>query len=43
MKARLRKLSEMAERREYAELVKDITPKRDEEPFSSYKEQIGFG
>lgn len=34
----------MAERKEYAELVKDIMPKKDNsEPFSSYKDQLGFG
>ncbi|KAJ3681693.1 hypothetical protein LUZ60_014266 [Juncus effusus] len=44
LKARLRKLAEMQEQREYAELVKDVAPKKDEyEPFSSYKDQIGFG
>lgn len=44
LKARLRKLEEMEERRVYAELVKDIAPKKDEdEPFSSYKDQLGFG
>ncbi|XP_072962961.1 uncharacterized protein [Typha angustifolia] len=44
LKARLKKLAEMAERKEYAELVKDIVPKKEEsEPFSSYKDQIGFG
>ncbi|KAJ1693492.1 hypothetical protein LUZ63_010190 [Rhynchospora breviuscula] len=44
LKARLKKLAELAEQREYAELVKDVTPKRDNtEPFSSYKDQIGFG
>nr|XP_043629346.1 uncharacterized protein LOC122600659 [Erigeron canadensis] len=44
LKARLRKFEEAAERKAYKELVKDITPKRDEsEPFSSYKDQIGFG
>jgi hypothetical protein len=38
------KLREIAERKEYAELVKDITPKKQvEEPFSSYKDQLGFG
>lgn len=37
-------MEELAERRAYAELVKDIAPKKgDEEPFSSYKDQIGFG
>lgn len=41
---RLLKLREIAERKEYAELVKDITPKKQvEEPFSSYKDQLGFG
>lgn len=43
MKARLKKLEELAERKAYAELVKDITPKKPEEPFSSYKDQLGFG
>ncbi|KAF4357977.1 hypothetical protein F8388_008485 [Cannabis sativa] len=44
LKARLKKLQEMAERKAYAELVKDITPKKDDtEPFSSYKDQMGFG
>ncbi|KAK1419209.1 hypothetical protein QVD17_28371 [Tagetes erecta] len=44
LKARLRKYEEVAERKAYKELVKDITPRRDEsEPFSSYKDQIGFG
>ncbi|KAJ4747282.1 ER-based factor for assembly of V-ATPase [Rhynchospora pubera] len=44
LKARLKKLAELAEQREYAELVKDVTPKKDNtEPFSSYKDQIGFG
>lgn len=34
----------MAEKKEYEELVKDITPKKDtNEPFSSYKDQLGFG
>ena len=34
----------MAERNAYAELVKDITPKKETtEPFSSYKDQLGFG
>lgn len=38
------KLEEMAERKAYAELVKDITPRMNtDEPFSSYKDQIGFG
>ncbi|CAK7356116.1 unnamed protein product [Dovyalis caffra] len=44
LKARLRKLEEMAERNAYAELVKDITPRKNtNEPFSSYKDQFGFG
>lgn len=44
LKARLKKLAELAERNEYQELVKDITPKKDAtEPFSSYKDQLGFG
>ncbi|XP_076932983.1 uncharacterized protein LOC143598724 isoform X2 [Bidens hawaiensis] len=44
LKARLRKFEEAAERKAYKELVKDITPVRDKsEPFSSYKDQIGFG
>ncbi|CAL0315271.1 unnamed protein product [Lupinus luteus] len=44
LKARLKKLEEIAERKAYQELVKDITPNRDvAEPFSSYKDQLGFG
>ncbi|OIW04696.1 hypothetical protein TanjilG_06762 [Lupinus angustifolius] len=44
LKARLKKLEEIAERKAYQELVKDITPNRDvPEPFSSYKDQLGFG
>ncbi|XP_057480154.1 uncharacterized protein LOC130767342 [Actinidia eriantha] len=44
LKARLRKLEELAERKAYDELVKDITPKKGtDEPFSSYKDQLGFG
>ncbi|RLN16312.1 uncharacterized protein C2845_PM02G18970 [Panicum miliaceum] len=46
LKARLEKLREMQERKEYAELVKDVAPPSREdspEPFSSYKDQIGFG
>ncbi|KAL7107748.1 hypothetical protein ACP275_06G074200 [Erythranthe tilingii] len=44
LKVRLRKLEEAAERKAYQELVKDITPRKPvEEPFSSYKDQIGFG
>nr|GMD01664.1 Bifunctional UDP-N-acetylglucosamine transferase and deubiquitinase [Ipomoea batatas] len=43
LKARLRKLAEASERKAYEELVKDITPKkRVEEPFSSYKHQLGL-
>ncbi|XP_019151480.1 PREDICTED: uncharacterized protein LOC109148133 [Ipomoea nil] len=42
--ARLRKLAEASERKAYEELVKDITPKKKvQEPFSSYKDQLGFG
>ncbi|KAE9459294.1 hypothetical protein C3L33_08792, partial [Rhododendron williamsianum] len=42
LKARLRKLEELAERKEYEELVKDITPRKGtDEPFSSYKDQLG--
>lgn len=44
LKARLRKLADLAERSEYEELVKDITPRKNtNEPFSSYKDQLGFG
>ncbi|CAI0408297.1 unnamed protein product [Linum tenue] len=44
LKARLRKLEELAERKAYQELVKDITPSKETtEPFSSYKDQLGFG
>lgn len=44
LKERLRKLAEVAEKKEYEELVKDITPKKGiEEPFSSYKDQLGLG
>ncbi|KAL2901316.1 Serine/threonine-protein phosphatase 4 catalytic subunit, partial [Bienertia sinuspersici] len=43
LKARLRKLEDLADRKAYAELVKDITPKEEPEPFSSYKDQLGFG
>ena len=40
----MRKLEEAAERKAYDELVKDITPKKPvNEPFSSYKDQLGFG
>lgn len=41
---RLRKLEEVAERKAYDELIKDITPRKGvEEPFSSYQDQLGFG
>ncbi|OMO93298.1 ATPase, vacuolar ER assembly factor, Vma12 [Corchorus olitorius] len=43
LQERLRKLQELAERKEYQELVKDITPKKEYEPFSTYKDQLGFG
>ncbi|XP_057783248.1 uncharacterized protein LOC131001076 [Salvia miltiorrhiza] len=44
LKARLRQLEEAAERKAYDELVKDITPRKPvNEPFSSYKDQLGFG
>ncbi|KAI4328056.1 hypothetical protein L6164_020449 [Bauhinia variegata] len=44
LKERLKKLEDLAERKTYKELVKDITPTKDvNEPFSSYKDQIGFG
>ncbi|KAL0364266.1 UNVERIFIED_CONTAM: hypothetical protein Sangu_0524200 [Sesamum angustifolium] len=44
LKLRLKKLEEAAERKAYDELVKDITPRKSvEEPFSSYKDQLGFG
>ncbi|KAF5206313.1 Er-based factor for assembly of v-atpase [Thalictrum thalictroides] len=44
LKARLKKLEDLAERKAYNELVKDITPRKNtEEPFSSYKDQLGFG
>lgn len=44
LKARLKKLEDLAERKAYQELVKDITPPKDvQEPFSSYKDQLGFG
>ncbi|KAI5411491.1 hypothetical protein KIW84_056535 [Lathyrus oleraceus] len=43
LKARLKKLEDLAERKAYKELVKDIAPKEDvQEPFSSYKDQLGF-
>lgn len=44
LKARLRKLEEASERKAYDELVKDINPRKPvDEPFSSYKDQMGFG
>ncbi|KAI3967111.1 hypothetical protein MKW92_005318 [Papaver armeniacum] len=44
LQERLKKLSDLAERREYKELVKDITPaEQTDERFSSYKDQMGFG
>ena len=44
LKQRLKKLADMAERNAYEELVKDITPRKTaNEPFSSYKDQLGFG
>uniref|UniRef100_A0A7N0U0N0 ATPase, vacuolar ER assembly factor, Vma12 n=1 Tax=Kalanchoe fedtschenkoi TaxID=63787 RepID=A0A7N0U0N0_KALFE len=43
LQERLRKLADMEERKAYRELVKDITPKKDPEPFSTYKDQLGFG
>ncbi|CAL5187906.1 unnamed protein product [Lathyrus oleraceus] len=44
LKARLKKLEDLAERKAYKELVKNIAPKEDvQEPFSSYKDQLGFG
>ncbi|KAL0421498.1 UNVERIFIED_CONTAM: hypothetical protein Slati_3172700 [Sesamum latifolium] len=44
LKLRLKKLEEAVERKAYEELVKDITPRKSvEEPFSSYKDQLGFG
>ncbi|CAD6204608.1 unnamed protein product [Miscanthus lutarioriparius] len=46
LKARLEKLREIQERKEYAELVRDVVPPSEDdspEPFSSYKDQIGFG
>ena len=44
LQVRLKKLAVAAEKKAYEELVKDITPRKSvEEPFSSYKDQIGFG
>ncbi|GAV89728.1 Vma12 domain-containing protein [Cephalotus follicularis] len=44
LKVRLRNLAEIAERNDYEELVKDIAPRKGtSEPFSSYKDQLGFG
>jgi uncharacterized membrane protein YciS (DUF1049 family) len=44
LKARLKNLQEMVDKRQYDELVHDIT-KHTKEPeyFSSYKDQLGFG
>lgn len=44
LQARLKKLEAAAEKKAYEELVKDIAPRKSvEEPFSSYKDQLGFG
>jgi hypothetical protein len=44
LKARLKKLRDLAERKAYQGLVKYIAPKEVvQEPFSSYKDQLGFG
>ncbi|KAF3792961.1 hypothetical protein EJ110_NYTH02076 [Nymphaea thermarum] len=44
LKERLMKLAELEERKAYDALIEDIAPKKDiEEPFSSYKDQLGFG
>ncbi|GLJ16582.1 hypothetical protein SUGI_0283960 [Cryptomeria japonica] len=43
LKDRLQRLQEMADRKAYDALVKDITLKEDKEYFSSYKDQLGFG
>ncbi|KAL6008380.1 hypothetical protein ACLOJK_033889 [Asimina triloba] len=44
LKARLMKLAELAEKKAYDELVSDIKQRKgNDEPFSSYKDQIGFG
>ncbi|MCO5614477.1 hypothetical protein L7F22_068760 [Adiantum nelumboides] len=45
LKARLARLQDFAERKAYADLVKDVTPSQSEEMeyFSSYKNQLGFG
>ncbi|XP_010256404.1 PREDICTED: uncharacterized protein LOC104596808 [Nelumbo nucifera] len=44
LKVRLRRLEELAEQKAYEEIVKDITPEKStNEPFSSYKDQLGFG
>ncbi|CAM8911037.1 unnamed protein product [Rhodiola kirilowii] len=42
LKERLRKLADMEEMKAYRELVKDITPKKDLEPFSTYKDHSLF-
>lgn len=45
LKARLAQLQDIAERKAYQDLVKDVTPNSNEEAeyFSSYKDQLGFG
>eukprot|EP00250_Pteridium_aquilinum_P021457 c25130_g1_i1 orf=316-945(-) len=45
LKARLARLQDIAERKAYQDLVKDVVPKQNEEMeyFSSYKDQLGFG
>ncbi|KAH9318570.1 hypothetical protein KI387_020339, partial [Taxus chinensis] len=43
LKDRLQRLQEIADRKEYDALVRDVTLKEDKEYFSSYKDQLGFG
>uniref|UniRef100_A0A0D6R5B2 ATPase, vacuolar ER assembly factor, Vma12 n=1 Tax=Araucaria cunninghamii TaxID=56994 RepID=A0A0D6R5B2_ARACU len=44
LKERLQRLQEMADRKAYDALVRDVTLKEeDKEYFSSYKDQLGFG
>lgn len=45
LKARLAQLQDIAERKAYQDLIKDVTPKLNEEIeyLSSYKDQLGFG
>lgn len=43
LKARLVQLQDIAERKAYQDLVKDVIPNSNEEYFSSYKDQLGFG